>query len=286
MNNLLKIGDINITGLTDGPNIIDPTILFPETPIEAWKPFYDIFPEYFEGKYFKVNLGTFVISNSDQSIVADTGFGPHGKMFGSKPPAQLIQDFIRNKIPFESIDKVFLTHLHGDHYGWNYREDLVDRPPTFPNAKYMVNRLDWDHWSSDQMLSTDPDDPLKRSVLPLLNDGLLDLMDGDTNLMKGVDAIHTPGHTPGHMSLLISSRNERAMLLGDIVGSPMQITKSDYPYMPDSDPELGRNTRHRLINKAHDEKMIVLGSHLSYTGWGTIITWKGKKYFQGLQKKQ
>ena len=101
----------------------------------------------------------------------------------------------------------------------------------------MVNRLDWDHWSSDQMLSTDPDDPLKRSVLPLLNDGLLDLMDGDTNLMKGVDAIHTPGHTPGHMSLLISSRNERAMLLGDIVGSPMQITKSDYPYMPNSDPE-------------------------------------------------
>ena len=56
MNNLLKIGDINITGLTDGPNIIDPTILFPETPIEAWKPFYDIFPEYFEGKYFKVKV--------------------------------------------------------------------------------------------------------------------------------------------------------------------------------------------------------------------------------------
>ena len=282
MNNLLKIGDINITGLSDGPNVIDPTILFPETPLEAWEPYYDIFPEFFHGKHFKVNLGTFVISNNDASIVVDTGLGPHGDMFGTSVPGQLIQDFKNNNISFESIDKVFLTHLHGDHYGWNYREDLDDRPPTFPNAKYMVNRLDWDHWLSEKMLSDDPDDSLRRSVLPLLDDGLLDLMEGDTNLTKGVQAIHTPGHTPGHMSLLISSGNERAMLLGDVVGSPMQITESNYPYMPDSDPELGRKTRHELINKVHDEKLIAIGSHLSYPGWGTIITWKGKKFFKGL----
>ena len=282
MNNLLKIGDINITGLSDGPNVIDPTILFPETPLEAWEPYYDIFPEFFHGKHFKVNLGTFVISNNDSSIVVDTGLGPHGDMFGTSVPGQLIQDFKKNNISFESIDKVFLTHLHGDHYGWNYREDLDDRPPTFPNAKYMVNRLDWDHWLSEKMLSDDPNDSLRRSVLPLLDDGLLDLMEGDTNLTKGVQAIHTPGHTPGHMSLLISSGNERAMLLGDVVGSPMQITESNYPYMPDSDPELGRKTRHELINKVHDEKLIAIGSHLSYPGWGTIITWKGKKFFKGL----
>ena len=282
MNNLLKIGDINITGLSDGPNVIDPTILFPETPLEAWEPYYDIFPEFFHGKHFKVNLGTFVISNNDASIVVDTGLGPHGDMFGTSVPGQLIQDFKNNNISFDSIDKVFLTHLHGDHYGWNYREDLDDRPPTFPNAKYMVNRLDWDHWLSEKMLSDDPDDSLRRSVLPLLDDGLLDLMEGDTNLTKGVQAIHTPGHTPGHMSLLISSGNERAMLLGDVVGSPMQITESNYPYMPDSDPELGRKTRHELINKVHDEKLIAIGSHLSYPGWGTIITWKGKKFFKGL----
>ncbi len=282
MNNLLKIGDINITGLSDGPNVIDPTILFPETPLEAWEQYYDIFPEFFHGKHFKVNLGTFVISNNDASIVVDTGLGPHGDMFGTSVPGQLIQDFKKNNISFESIDKVFLTHLHGDHYGWNYREDLDDRPPTFSNAKYMVNRLDWDHWLSEKMLSDDPDDSLRRSVLPLLDDGLLDLMEGDTNLTKGVQAIHTPGHTPGHMSLLISSGNERAMLLGDVVGSPMQITESNYPYMPDSDPELGRKTRHELINKVHDEKLIAIGSHLSYPGWGTIITWKGKKFFKGL----
>ena len=282
MNNLLKIGDINITGLSDGPNVIDPTFLFPETPLEAWEPYYDIFPEFFHGKHFKVNLGTFVISNNDASIVVDTGLGPHGDMFGTSVPGQLIQDFKNNNISFESIDKVFLTHLHGDHYGWNYREDLDDRPPTFPNAKYMVNRLDWDHWLSEKMLSDDPNDSLRRSVLPLLDDGLLDLMEGDTNLTKGVQAIHTPGHTPGHMSLLISSGNERAMLLGDVVGSPMQITESNYPYMPDSDPEIGRKTRHELINKVHDEKLIAIGSHLSYPGWGTIITWKGKKFFKGL----
>jgi glyoxylase-like metal-dependent hydrolase (beta-lactamase superfamily II) len=133
------------------------------------------------------------------------------------------------------------------------------------------------------MKSDEPDDPLARSVLPLFDDGLLKLIEGQTQIGRGVDAIHTPGHTPGHMSLIISSGKERALLIGDIVGSPMQVTESEFFYTPDSDSELGRKTRNDMLDLAEKENITVLGSHLSYPGWGTIIRWEGRRYFQPLK---
>lgn len=283
MDNRIKVGDIHIIGLTDGIATFNPRILFPNTPLEAWEPYYDIFPECFDGKFFRTNLGSFAINTKDKVIVADTGLGPHGDMFGSPAPGRLLGDFESNEISLESVNTVFITHLHGDHYGWNYREDTEDRKPTFPNAEYIVHTKDWEHWTSDSMKSDDPDDPLARSVLPLFDDGLLKLIEGQTQIGRGVDAIHTPGHTPGHMSLIISSGKERALLIGDIVGSPMQVTESEFFYTPDSDSELGRKTRNDMLDLAEKENMTVLGSHLSYPGWGTIIRWEGRRYFQPLK---
>ena len=113
--NTLQVGDVHITGLTDGSITFDPRVLFKETPLEAWEPFYDRFPEYFEGQFFYNNLGSFVFTSGDQRILADSGFGPHGEMLGQPAPGELISDFERNGVSLDSIDTVFLTHLHGDH---------------------------------------------------------------------------------------------------------------------------------------------------------------------------
>jgi len=281
--NTLQIGDVHITGLTDGSITFDPRILFPETPLEAWSPFHDRFPEYFEGQYFRNNLGSFVFTSNNQRVVADSGYGPHGDMIGYPAPGELIKDFERNGIGLDTINTVFLTHLHGDHVGWNLREDLPERPVTFPNARYRVHEADWNHFTSKELL----DDPVgskttQRSVMPLKEQGVIDLMDGETELAPGITAFPTPGHTPGHMSLLIASKNKRALLVGDILGSPMQATETEYRYTPDWNAEMGIQARKTILDQAEKENAIVLGSHLSYPGWGTLIRWNGRRYWRAL----
>jgi len=281
--NTLQIGDVHITGLTDGSVSFDPRILFPENPLEVWEPFYDRFPEYFAGQFFQNNLGSFIFTSSGKRVLADTGFGPHGDMLGHPAPAQLINDFERNGIGLDSIDTVFLTHLHGDHVGWNLREDLPERPLSFPNARYRVHEADWNHFATSEMLAdSDRGETTRRSVVPLKEQGVLDLMDGETELAPGVTAFPTPGHTPGHMSLLIASKNERALLVGDILGSPMQATETEWPYMPDWDGPMGIKTRNDILDRAEQEEAVVIGSHLSFPGWGTMIRWEGRRYWKAL----
>ena len=281
--NTLQVGDVHITAVSDGSITFDPRVLFTDTPIEAWEPFYDRFPEYFEGPLFRNNLSSFVFTSGDKRILADTGYGPHGEMLGYPAPGELIADFDRNGIGLDSITDVFLTHLHGDHVGWNLREDLPDRPLSFPKARYRVHKADWKHFTTDALLA-DPyrGEHTRRSVLPLEELDALDLMDGETELAPGVTAFPTPGHTPGHMSLLIASRNERALLVGDILGSPMQATETDFHYSPDWDGPMGIAARRDILDRAEREKAVVIGSHLSYPGWGTIIRWEGRRYWKAL----
>ncbi len=280
-NEVLNVGDIRVTALTDGRVVFDPRITFPETPLEHWEQYYDIFPEYFSKPYFLLNLGVFVMHSGGKNVVADTGFGPHGQMLGADTPADLLNDFERKGIGTDEIDTVFLTHLHGDHVGWNTRPEKLTKP-TFENARYTVHRSDWEHFTSEEILADFRGEAVKRSVIPLDDAGVLDLMEGETELAPGITAIHTPGHTPGHMSLLISSGRERALMIGDVLGSPMHATDTELTYWPDTDKEQGIKTRNGLLDMAEQENLIVLGSHLSPPGWGTMVRWQGRRYWKGL----
>ena len=280
-NNVLNVGDIAITSLSDGRVIFDPRITFPDTPLEHWEQYYDIFPEYFSKPYFLLNLGVFVMRSAGKTLIADTGFGPHGQMLGADTPADLMNDFERKGIGTDEVDTVFLTHLHGDHVGWNTRPEDLSKP-TFENARYTVHRADWEHFTQEEVLSDFRGDAVKRSAIPLEEAGVLDLMEGETELAPGITAIHTPGHTPGHMSLLISSGRERALLIGDVLGSPMHASDTELTYWPDTDKAQGIATRHHLLDMAERDGMIVLGSHLSPPGWGTMVRWQGRRYWKGM----
>ena len=98
------------------------------------------------------------------------------------------------------IDTVFVSHLHADHVGWNIDPETSD-VPTFKNARYTVHRADWEHFTVPDDDSEFGMEPIERSVIPLDRIGVLDLMEGETELAPGVTAILTPGHTPGHMAL-------------------------------------------------------------------------------------
>lgn len=278
----IQVGDVTIHALTDGAVRFDPRILFPETKLDAWEPYYDRFPEYFDEKYFFNNIGAFVLSSVESNILIDSGFGPHGKMLGNSAPGMLMKNIYKSEIGPDEIDIVFLTHLHGDHIGWNMRHDVDPQRPTFVNARYMVHSADWDWYTRGDAFNQGNRSAIEKNVLPLERLGLLDFMLGETKLSDDITAFHTPGHTPGHMSILIASQNERAILIGDLAGSPMQITETDWPYMPDWDQERARIERKKIIDDAFNDNAIVFGSHLSFPGWGHIIKWKGRKYWKAI----
>ena len=281
-NHQLQVGDITVTALTDGIVRFDPRKLFPETPTGAWAPYYDRFPEYFSGQDFQTNVGAFLFTSGGANVLADTGFGPHGKMLDYPAPGELMRDMERRGVRPEEVDVVFMTHLHRDHVGWNMREDRDSSQPTFGNARYRVHAADWAWFTREEILSGPRGEAMSRSVLPVQKLGLLDLMDGETQLAPGITAFHTPGHTPGHMSLLISSQNQRALLIGDIAGSPMQLTETDWLYSPDWDAAMGRHERRKIIERAMEEDAVMIGAHLSYPGWGRMITWEGRRYWKAL----
>ncbi len=255
--------------------------MFPETPLEHWSHYYDIFPQCFSGQHFLMNLGVFVITSGGKNVIADTGFGPHGKMLGSETSAELMEDFVRKGVKTDEIDTVFMSHLHADHVGWNIDPATSD-VPTFPDARYTVHRADWDHFTVPDDDSEFGMEPIERSVIPLEQIGVLDLMDGETELAPGVTAIPTPGHTPGHMALMLASGRERALFVGDILINPMHATDTDLPFALDTDPAEAMRIRHEVLDRAEREGIAVFGSHLSPPGWGTMVRWEGRRYWRGM----
>ncbi|MBM3958414.1 MAG: MBL fold metallo-hydrolase [SAR202 cluster bacterium] len=282
----LMVGDIKITALSDGRMSIPYRRLFPETEDAVWDGYRARFPEAFDGKGFLTNIGSFLVQTGDHTVIADTGLGPWGHLGGRFEPAELINDLRIKGIDHADIDTVFLTHLHGDHVGWNLTKEDDGYVATFPSARYLLQEADWLHFTSDEYqakLSSARRKQAETTYLPLRDMGKLDVIRGDKDFAPGLTALHTPGHTPGHMSMLIASRNERAVLIGDIAGTPAHLTETNWLYAPDTDKELGMKSRLRVIDMAEKEKMVVLGAHMTRPGWGRLIRWEGKRYWQALE---
>ena len=278
----LKIGGITITALSDGRMSFATKNLFPETPESVWDGYREQLPEAFDAQGFYTNIGVFHLASEDRQILVDTGLGPHGAAGGRLGPPELMEDMANNGVSPDEIDSVFLTHLHGDHVGWNLTHDENGTRLTFPNARYVLQKADWSHFTDQTFLDAGRRDAAQDTYLPLPEMGVLELIDGETNIASGLDAYPTPGHTPGHQSMLISSRGERALIIGDVIGGPMHVSEPDHLYSPDVDRELAQRSRYEALDLAEGSDMTVIGSHMTRPGWGRLIRWQGRRYWQAI----
>jgi glyoxylase-like metal-dependent hydrolase (beta-lactamase superfamily II) len=169
----------------------------------------------------------------------------------------------------DGIDAVFCTHLHVDHVGWNTR--LVDGRwvPTFRNARHLFARTEYDHW-----IATDETelfgDVMADSVVPVVDAGLADFVDMDHRITDEVWLEPTPGHTPGHCSVHISSGGQDAVITGDMTHSPIQFA---YPLTSaaDTDSAQADRTRAEFVARYRDTPTLIIGTHFAGPTAGRLV---------------
>ena len=214
----------------------------------------------------------FVIQSEGRTIVVDTCVG-NDKRREVKAwhmrQGRFLQDLAEAGFPRESVDTVLCTHLHVDHVGWNTMRDAGRWVPTFPKARYLFGRSEWEHWSGEP---PGPDRDVRNdSVRPVLDAGLADLVETDHRITAEARLEPTPGHTPGHVSVRIASRGEEAVITGDLMHHPVQCAEPAWASNFDVDPEAARRTRRAFLERCADRPVLVLGTHFATPTGGRIV---------------
>ena len=216
-----------------------------------------------EGR-LKMSIHSLVVETPQHRIVVDTGLGNDKEGRGvptwNNRKGPYLQTMAAAGFPVESIDTVLCTHLHVDHVGWNTR--LVDGRwvPTFANARYLFGRTEYEHWR-DHSDTEDKVAVFKDSVQPIVDAGRAELIAGDARLTEEISLIPTPGHSPGHKSILIRSEGEQALLTGDVAHHPCQMAHLDWCSTADFDPTQSIKTRDEVFTRFADTPVLVIGGH-------------------------
>ncbi len=224
-----------------------------------------------ENGYLLQKIHCVVIDVGEHRIAVDTCIG-NDKQRQNPGWANLqgpfLDDLASAGYPPESITHVVCTHLHVDHVGWNTR--LVDGEwvPTFPNARYLFVQNEYEHWENGEELFGD--DVFGDSVAPIRAAGLADLVAADHRVSAEISFQPTPGHTPGHVSVVIESEGERAIVTGDMAHNPLQIADPDLSSMFDTDQDAARTTRRAVFPEWADGSTLIIGTHFGTPTAGTM----------------
>jgi glyoxylase-like metal-dependent hydrolase (beta-lactamase superfamily II) len=278
------IGEVTITKVTEMEQPMPLAGLLPNATVEALEPHKEWLAPHFiddEGRT-SLSIHALIIESDGLRILVDTCVGdrdvPGIPGFHGDPtfPDRLAAA----GHPVESIDIVVCTHMHFDHVGWNTRPEGGRQVPTFPNARYLFCRTEHDHWSEvaeDGYASTIAD-----TVAPIMEAGLADLVDPDHVVTSSVRFIPTHGHSPGHMSVLIESNGERALITGDATHHPVQWAEPAWGMAADWDGEMGNRTREVMRHEYGDGATLVIGTHYAAPSAGHIVSVDGAWRFVAL----
>lgn len=174
----------------------------------------------------------------------------------------------------EDVTHVMCTHLHWDHVGWNTR--LLDGRwvPTFPNARYVMARREYDHWNAVYAREKDSANvhalAFEDSVAPIVRAERAVLVDDDFELDHGISLEPCPGHTPGHVVINVASGGRRGVFIGDAIHHPMQIMFPHLSTRADSDQDMAHTSRRKLIEAHAGTGTLVMPQHFATPSSGTI----------------
>lgn len=268
-----QVGDVKITRVVEEETASIGKFVLPDAVPDNVLPIDWLQPHFIDAQgQLIMSIHALVLEAGGRRILVDTCLGNDkerpvpGWHMRSGP---FLDDLAAAGYPRESIDTVLCTHLHVDHVGWNTM--LVDGKwlPTFPQARYLFAEKEWAYWKDQPEEGMGP--VVTDSVRPIFDAGLADLVDTDHKLSDEVRLEPTPGHTPGHVSVRISSRGEEAVITGDLMHHPCQMARPDWHSAFDYDRDAARGTRKQFLERYVDRPVLVIGTHFATPTAGHVV---------------
>ncbi len=216
---------------------------------------------------------SYVVRTRGRNILIDTCHGndktrPEPVAYAHMMKTDYLGNLGRAGLKPEDIDMVLCTHLHIDHVGWNTRLSDGKWVPTFPNAKYLMSRADYEH-----LEHITPDDQegaigyysFHDSVLPVVAAGQAELIEMDhvieRELDEGLWMEGAPGHTPGSVVIHAKNAHGHALFAGDVIHHPLQVAAPELHVAGEFDTALGMKTRHRVFASCADTDTLLMPAH-------------------------
>lgn len=280
--NKFRVGSLELTVVSDGTVLGDAGAIFGVVPRSLWEPL--VGPPGSHHR-FPQGLNCVIFRSLGKLILIETGMGNKisGKLREHLFPGDygfLLEDMAKVGIKPEEVDIVINTHLHADHCGWNTAVRNGKVVPTFPRARYWVQKGEWE-------AARNPNDRTRGTYLPenlgaVEESGQLHLVDGETDVTPEVKIFCTPGHTADHASVAITSGGETALYLGDINQHPIQLER--YPWISAFDvlPLLAIETKKKLVERAIREQTLLICVHHPFPGVGRMTQVNGRRSWQPL----
>lgn len=220
----------------------------------------------------RIAIQALLIETPTKRIIVDTCVGNEKKRdnpFFNNLQTPFLKHMEEAGWPRDSVDTVLCTHLHVDHVGWNTMLDGDKWVPTFPKARYLMGAREWAHWQTEGDEGNAP--VLADSVQPIFDAGLADLINDDHVICNEVSVRPTPGHTPGHISIVISSKDENAIITGDLMHHPSQIAHPEWSSGFDTDQKQANHTRASFVAEMADANTLVIGTHFATPAAGRVV---------------
>lgn len=263
----------------EGP-LFPPSVLFPASTSEVIESLCQwLEPDLLDPESGQLVLAfnTYVIRAPRYTILVDT-CGGNDKHRPQKPRYHMkkwlyLENLLSLGIKPEDVDYVLCTHLHVDHVGWNTKLSNGRWISTFPNAQYLFVRDEWEYWQHQYQTDEFTDDPYyEDSILPIIAAGQAVFIERDYAFEKDIWLDPTPGHTPGHVCLHISSGGVEAVMSGDVMHHPLQCTEPHWDSCFCVNTKQAQRTRRAFLERYANTNTLIMPAHFPTPSVGRIVS--------------
>jgi glyoxylase-like metal-dependent hydrolase (beta-lactamase superfamily II) len=277
----VRLGDVELTCLCDLACRFPAALpdAFPDVPRERWPELLERYPDTRDGEdgwFFHVHA--YVIRSPAMTVLVDAGVGPPWTVAAQwiGTAGRLPEELAETGLSPADVDVVVITHLHLDHIGWAIGDGAGGPEAVFLNARYLIHRTDWEGFR--ELGDEDDREAFDRQVTPLEALGVLDLVEGERQLAPGLTVVPTPGHTPGHQSVLVQAEGGSALISGDLTNHPAQTTDPQWRSSGDMDPTLAAWTRRRWLDHVEAEGSFLCTAHYPHP-FGVLTREDGQRIY-------